>query len=145
MLLQKYEVLLQNLNFQITNWSFDIEKNKDKLEKIINIYNELKSKNYDKVKSLIKSLWLLREDLPCYESLQKDSLIPPMPWCPAPTVSTMLDYWEELKVSKKMSYKAKEWDITQENDDDNIEAFNSIEMMSAIFLQNLKDKIWTQK
>lgn len=108
MILQKYENFIQNLNYQILNWNFDIKKNSKTLEIIIEIYKELKLKNYKKVKNLIYNLWI-----------------------------------ENDKTKKKSNLR--DWDFEDNTQEENIEAFNSIEMMSAIFLQNIKEKIWTEK
>lgn len=108
MILQKYENFIQNLNYQILNWNFDIKKNSKTLEIIIEIYKELKLKNYKKVKNLIYNLWL-----------------------------------ENDKTKKKSNLR--DWYFEDNTQEENIEAFNSIEMMSAIFLQNIKEKIWTEK
>lgn len=47
--------------------------------------------------------------------------------------------------AEEVASNYRDWDIQTVHDEDNIEAFNSIEMMSAIFLKNLQEKIWTQK
>lgn len=40
--------------------------------------------------------------------------------------------------------KTRDWNIDN-IDEDNIESFNSIEMISGIFLDNLKNNLWQQK
>lgn len=37
------------------------------------------------------------------------------------------------------------WEIEKQNQEENIEAFNSIEMLTWLFLQNLKENLWNQK
>lgn len=39
--------------------------------------------------------------------------------------------------------KTRDWDFKE--NDDNIEAFNSIEIISALFLKNLQDNLWETK
>lgn len=59
-------------------------------------------------------------------------------------VKTLIsNIWFDEEVSKKESV-CRDWNIETQIDEENIEAFNSIEMMSAIFLQNIKDQLWTQ-
>lgn len=145
MLLQKYENLLQTLNTQINNWDFNVEKNKNTLEKIIEIYKELKIKNYEKVKILIHNLEWIEWKIMLNE--KKDNLWSISPWCPMPSPCVVMesDNEQSKKISKKSLSQTRDWDTQINLEDDNIEAFNSIEMMSAIFLQNIKDKIWIQK
>ena len=47
--------------------------------------------------------------------------------------------------SKKTLSQTRDWNISSVHDEDNIEAFHSLEMMSALFLQNIKNQLWTQK
>lgn len=145
MLLQKYENFIQELNSKINNGSFDIETNKEKLETIIGIYKELKAKNYDTAKILISSLNIdEKEKSNIWEELVEEYWQRPswschdIPRMPAPQNSEWFAY-------KKLASINRDWNIESIHDEDNIEAFNSIEMMSAIFLQNIKDKIWAQK
>lgn len=56
--------------------------------------------------------------------------------------------WEHIeKLLKNKIYfqdfispKTRDWDNIEI--EDNVEAYNSVEVVSAIFLQNLKDKLW---
>lgn len=166
MLLQKYENLLQKFNLEIANGNFDINIHKEKLEKIIEIYKAIKIKDYHTAQSIIKSLWLednIEESIECEGSIEdngisldneksekKDECEKIMsPWCYEVVASSpmkeSMSYWGERCMAKKSASISRDWNIETVHDEDNIEAFNSIEMMSAIFLQNIKDKIWTQK
>ena len=119
MLVKSYESFLQRLNFEIQNVSFDLEKNKDYIEKIIEIYNESKSKNFAKVKYLIENIeniFSLNEIVPpCYSAE---------------------NVWATFDTPKTRSWE------TDRVDEENIENFNSVEVISAIFLQNLKEELW---
>lgn len=46
-------------------------------------------------------------------------------------------YFDNIK-----NIKTRDWNIDES--DENIEAFNSIEMVSWIFLQNIKNELWKQ-
>jgi hypothetical protein len=149
MLIKKYENLLKDLNQKILDWSFKIDENKEKLEKIIEIYKELKAKNYKKAKGIIKELDLATDnDLWFYDFAEteiqdeKSFVWSIAPSSPAPQASYWFSIWFP-ETSKKESC-SRDWNTEIEIDEDNVEAFNSIEMMSAIFLQNIKDQLWTQ-
>jgi hypothetical protein len=117
MLVKNYESFLQKLNFEIQNWNFDVEKNKDYIEKIIEIYNESKLKNFTKVKELIE--WLQNF------FLENTNIVPPCPSAENVWAISTTRSWE-----------------TNIQDEENIENFNSVEVISAIFLQNLKEELW---
>lgn len=192
MFLKKYEIFLQQLNTQISNGEFDVQENKQKLEKIIAIYKSLQAKDYQKAKELIGELWFVEEE----QKVRKKSNIPgwafpppaPAPvvmksasipewfwWGVSKSIKSFFSFWEnkstmpdtlkkeqdesELSLEgacetecdsfwwaiEEVASNYRDWNIETVHDEDNIEAFNSIEMMSAIFLKNLQEKIWTQK
>lgn len=179
MFLKKYELFLQNLNQELSSGTFDVEKNEEKLQKVVSIYKLLQQKDYENVKKLIQELGFQDEEI-CEK--KRASMVPGCPPAPAPvpqkstsSVSKSLSwfFWfakkdafaekEEMtqwvlagsasapSCNESMDFPSesntlyRDWDIQTVHDEDNIEAFNSIEMMSAIFLKNLQEKIWTQK
>ena len=178
MFLKKYELFLQNLNQELTSGNLDIQKNEEKLQKVLTIYKLLQEKKYTQVKELIKDLWFEDETPEKKKSTISPGCAPAMP-APVPQKSSSsisqsvgsffgfarkkevfqekqeCSEWEsaceEAEASLdslgaiRMENTFRDWDIQSVHDEDNIEAFNSIEMMSAIFLKNLQEKIWTQK
>jgi len=134
-IIKKYEKLLEKLNIQIQDWTFDIEKNKNYIEKIINIYNQSKTKNFEKVKILIEELEYLEKKI--FENSKKLDYQP----MPSPACAFVGNYSECEKSDENIT---RDWKDNI-SDEDNIESFNSIEMISAIFLKNLQNKLWTQK
>lgn len=165
MQLKKYASLLQELNSQILVNDFDVIKNKNKLEKITEIYEEIKSKNYDKAKLIISELWIdVIDKFDYFWKEQKSKINSKIskPWSPISLQNFLSKFkkkessWSKLQelsscnaiewwILEIPDAVNNDWNIENNYDEDNIEIFNSIEMISEIFLQNLENKLWTQK
>lgn len=151
-LLKKYELYIKSLNESISNWTINLENQWEKIQKVMEIYKLLQNKDYDNAKILIKEIENdLNSNLDfevewCSESYfwEKEKISfskkSSIPLSPAPQ-SIKTDSLDSQSIETSSFSVTRSWNI-ESNEDDSIETFNSIELMSWIFLQNLKDKIW---
>ena len=150
-LLKKYELYIKSLNESISNWTINLENQWEKIQKVIKIYKLLQNKDYDNAKILIKEI---ENDLnsnldfevelfpsnSIYKKAEISFTKKSSPISPAPQ-SIKTDSLDSQSIKTSSFSVTRSWNI-ESNEDDSIETFNSIELMSWIFLQNLKDKIW---
>ncbi len=140
--IKKYEDLIVRLNKELKAGNFDINSNKENLEKIMKIYELLKNKNYSEALGLINEISKEKEEKKTESVVEFKSFVWSIMPAPAPSLAAypeaIFDEFNEWEA------KCRDWDIWN-FDEENIEAFNSIEMMSAIFLENLKNELWQNK
>lgn len=135
--IKKYEDLIIKLNQELQLWNFDINSNKENLKRIMKIYDFLKNKKYKEALDEINKISQNKEVAKKSSSLKEESFGNVLPSCPSQAYSSEICFDESIDLESK----CRDWDIWN-FDEENIEAFNSIEMMSAIFLENLKNELW---